>query len=112
MVRVLSSEDRSEVSASASIERPRLVERLAASATYPITLLIAPAGYGKSVVLRQYLGTWSSRNVRFALRGEHATLLGFLRGLTRGAACEVAPHAITSLAGAYERNTSSPKRGS
>ena len=111
MVRVLTGEDRSEVGASVLIERPRLVERLAASATCPIALLIAPAGYGKSVVLRQYLGTLVEPNVRFALRAEHVTLLGFLRGLTQ-ALHRVAPHAITSLAGAYERNTSSPKRGS
>ena len=111
MVRVLTSEDRSEVGASVLIERPRLVERLAASATCPIALLIAPAGYGKSVVLRQYLGTLVEPNLSFALHAEHVTLLGFLRGLTQ-ALHEVAPHAITSLAGAYERNTSSPKRGS
>ena len=111
MVRVLASEDRSEIGASVLIERPRLAERLAASARCPVALLIAPAGYGKSVALRQYLGTLVEPNVRFALRSEHVTLLGFLRGLTQ-TLHRVAPHAITSLAGAYERNTSSPKRGS
>jgi ATP/maltotriose-dependent transcriptional regulator MalT len=111
MVRVLTSEDRSDATLSASIERPRLVERLAASASYPIVLVIAPAGYGKSVVLRQYLGTLNEPNVRFALRTEHTTLLGFLRGLTE-ALRESAPHAITALAGAYERNTATTKRPS
>ena len=48
-------------------------------------------------------------NVRFALHAEHSTLLGFLRGLTE-ALREDAPHAIAALAGAYERNASSPKR--
>lgn len=109
MIRTLHGDHRSEADASAPIERTRLVERLAASATCPIALLIAPAGYGKSVVLRQYLGALVEPNVRFALRAEHATLLGFLRGLTE-ALRETAPHAIAALAGAYERNTSSPKR--
>ena len=110
MIRTLPNEDRSEFGASASIERSRLIERLAVSAKYPIALLIAPAGYGKSVILRQYLAMLVEPNVRFALHAEHATLLGFLRGLTE-ALREEAPHAITALAGAYERNASSPKRG-
>ena len=48
-------------------------------------------------------------HVRFALHGEHATLLSFLRGLAE-ALHDCAPHAITALAGAYERTTPSPKR--
>lgn len=110
MARTLQSDDRSETGAFAAIERPRLVERLHASVTHPIALLIAPAGYGKSVVLRQYLASLHESNVRFTLRSEHATLLGFLRGFAE-ALRERAPHAITALAGAYERNTASPKRG-
>jgi ATP/maltotriose-dependent transcriptional regulator MalT len=111
MVHTLQNENRSDVGAFAPIERPRLVERLAAaSAAYPIALLIAPAGYGKSVALRQFLGTLSEPNARFALRAEHASLLGFLRGLAE-ASRESAPHAITALAGAYERTTGSPQRG-
>ena len=110
MVPTLQREDRSDAGAFAPIERHRLVERLAASPDYPIVLLIAPAGYGKSVALRQYLGTLNEPTVRFTLRAEHATLLGFLRGLTE-ALGENAPHAIRALAGAYERNTASAKRG-
>jgi ATP/maltotriose-dependent transcriptional regulator MalT len=110
MTRTLPTQDRSEPGAFAPIERQRLVERLAVLASSPIALLIAPAGYGKSVVLRQYLARLEGPNVCFAVRAEHANLLGFLRGLAeilRGNA----PHAITALAGAYERNTGSPKRG-
>jgi len=108
-VRVVQGDGRSDVGAFAPIERPRLVERLAASASYPITLLIAPAGYGKSVVLRQYLRALREPYVRFSLRGEHATLLSFLRVFAE-ASQQHAPHAITALAGAYERSTASPKR--
>ncbi|MGA8100025.1 MAG: AAA family ATPase, partial [Candidatus Cybelea sp.] len=109
MVDLLHLEERTDGGAAAPIERPRLSERLTASEACPITLLIAPAGYGKSVALRQYLGTIREPNVRFALRAEHVTLLGFLRGFTESLR-ESAPHAITSLAGAYERSTGSPKR--
>jgi LuxR family transcriptional regulator, maltose regulon positive regulatory protein len=109
MVSALQREERSDGGGAAPIERPRLGERLAASETCPITLLIAPAGYGKSVALRQYLRSIREPNVRFVLRAEHVTLLAFLRGFTESLR-ESAPHAITSLAGAYERSTGSAKR--
>lgn len=110
MVQTLRSDDRAEGAAWAPIERPRLIERLSASASFPIALLVAPAGYGKSIVLRQYLRTLRQPYALFALRAEHATLLSFLRGFAE-ALGEGAPHAITALAGAYERNQASPKRG-
>ncbi|MGB6713023.1 MAG: AAA family ATPase, partial [Candidatus Cybelea sp.] len=110
MDRTLASDKGSNAGVSASIERQRLVARLHAGAAYPITLLIAPAGYGKSIVLRQYLKSLREPNACFALRAEHAELLGFLRGFSE-ALQGIAPHAITTLAGAYERNSASPKRG-
>ncbi|HET6276332.1 MAG TPA: LuxR C-terminal-related transcriptional regulator [Candidatus Cybelea sp.] len=73
-------------------------------------MLIAPAGYGKSVALRQYLGSLVEHKVCFSLRSDHSTLLGFLRGFAEAFA-DHAPHAIEALAGAYERNTSSANRG-
>lgn len=98
------------VDASAFIARPRVSERLASAAKYPISLLIAPAGYGKSVALRQHLRALGEPNVCFGLRSEHATLLGFLRGFCEALLHE-APHAITALAGAYERSGDSQRRG-
>lgn len=89
--------------------RPRLLERLKTAATFPITLIIAPAGYGKSMLLRQYLDAARETTVRFAVRAEHGQLLGFLRGFTEALGSHV-PHASTSLAGAYERNQASPRR--
>jgi len=110
MARALQREKRSDVGAFAPIERPRVIARLAASASFPITLVVAPAGYGKSVILRQYFETLGEPPVRFALRAEHGTLLGFLRGLTE-ALGERAPHATAALADAFERSTTSPNRG-
>lgn len=106
----LQSKERTDVGAFAPIERPRVVARLAASESFPITLVVAPAGYGKSVILRQYLRTLHEPPVRFALRAEHGTLLGFLRGLTE-ALGERAPYAMTALADAFERSTASRDRG-
>jgi len=102
------AEERGDCGAFAPVVRTRLLERLAASATYPIALLIAPAGYGKSVALKDYLASVGGSTVRFALRPEHATLLSFLRGFAE-ALRDHAPHLITTLAGAYERAASSPK---
>src|SRR5579862_193372 len=110
MARALQSQVRSDVGAFAPIERPRVVARLAASASFPITLVVAPAGYGKSVILRQYFHTLHEPSVRFALRAEHGTLLGFLRGLTE-ALGDRAPHAMPALSDAFERSTASPNRG-
>jgi LuxR family maltose regulon positive regulatory protein len=110
MIRTLQGDERTDSGAFVPIERPRLVERLSVSANFPIALLVAPAGYGKSVVLRQYLRSLRQPCARFALRAEHATLLSFLRGFAE-ALGESAPHATTALAGAYQRNQASPKRG-
>lgn len=83
--------------------RPRLLERMTAAARAPIVVLAAPAGFGKSVTLSQYLGELRERWVRFDLGGEHRTLLGFLDGLS-AALAPIAPHARASLPGAYERS--------
>ena len=68
--------------------------------------IAAPAGYGKSVALRQYLATLSAPSIRFDCGSEHATLLGFLRGLCEAIAAH-APHAAATLAGAYDRSRAS-----
>jgi LuxR family transcriptional regulator, maltose regulon positive regulatory protein len=111
MIRTLSQERAdSDAGAFAPIARPRIVDRIAAVSGRSVVLLIAPAGYGKSVALRQYLSTLSDSYVRFDVSSEHAKLLGFLRGLALTVE-KAAPHALAALAGAYERNPASPTRG-
>ncbi len=88
------------------IARPRVVERLQAAGRQPIVLIAAPAGYGKSVALRQYLATLTAPCIRFDCGSEHAELLGFLRGLCEAIASH-APHAAATLAGAYDRSRAS-----
>lgn len=91
--------------------RGRVVERLASAARQRVVLLVAPAGYGKSVALRQFLDTVSEPCARFDVLPDHATLLGFLRGFSEALAT-VAPDARRTLPGAYEKNAGSPTPGS
>jgi ATP/maltotriose-dependent transcriptional regulator MalT len=86
--------------------RARVMERLANAFTHRIAFVIAPAGFGKSVAVRHYLDSVEIDHVRYALRGEHATLLGFARGLAE-ALQPVVPGAIRSVAEAYEKASAS-----
>jgi len=92
------------------IVRTRIIERIAAAAFQRVVLVVAPAGYGKSVALRHYLETVDTAKVRYDVRPEHATLLGFLRGFS-DALLDAAPDARKTLSGAYERNRSSSNVG-
>jgi ATP/maltotriose-dependent transcriptional regulator MalT len=92
------------------IPRPRIVERIAAAAHQRVVLLVAPAGYGKSVALSQFLAELDEPWLRFDLRPEHNTLPGVLRGLSE-AIEQAAPEARATLAVAYERNRASTTPG-
>lgn len=92
------------------IFRTRVIDRVAAAAFQRIVLIVAPAGYGKSVALRQYLDRVPGEKILYDVRHEHATLLGFLRGFC-DAVIDVAPDARKTLPGAYERNQSSASPG-
>ncbi len=93
------------------VVRPRIIDRLQAAARGRIVLIIAPAGYGKTVALRQYLATMATTpSALFALRSDHATLLGFLRGFAE-ALGEVAPDLRKTVFGAYEKNAASKTPG-
>ncbi len=92
------------------IVRRRVVERIASAALQRVVLIVAPAGYGKSVALRQYLETVSDPCVRYEVMPDNAGLLGFLRGFA-DAVAEIAPDARGTLAGAYEKNAASASPG-
>jgi ATP/maltotriose-dependent transcriptional regulator MalT len=92
------------------IIRRRVVDRIASAAMQRVVLIVAPAGYGKSVALRHYLDTLSEPHVRYDVLSENAGLLGFLRGFA-DAVAEVAPDARGTLAGAYEKNAGSQSPG-
>ena len=90
------------------VERRRLSTRLANGAKYPVTLLVAPAGYGKSIALDSYLRDVSGEVLRFNVRRAHGSLARFTRALA--AAFEPSlPRMGQSLAIAHERAIQSPK---
>lgn len=61
MIRSVAPEGRPDLGgAFQPIIRPRLIDRLATAAAYRIAIVIAPAGFGKSVAIRQYLSTLDS----------------------------------------------------
>ncbi len=92
------------------IPRRRVLDRIASAAMQRVVLIVAPAGYGKSVALRQYLDLVDGPRVRLDVLPDNAGLLGFLRGLS-DALAEIAPDARATLAGAYEKNAASASPG-
>ena len=92
------------------IDRPRVLERLATAAQYRIATIIAPAGFGKSVAVRQYLATVAS-SVVYDVPPDAATLLPFVRGFA-DALEGVVPALRRSLATALDgaRNSATPGR--
>ena len=92
------------------IVRRRVVDRIASAAMQRVVLIVAPAGYGKSVALRHYLDTLAEPHLRYDVLGENAGLLGFLRGFA-DAVAEIAPDARGTLAGAYEKNAGAQSPG-
>jgi ATP/maltotriose-dependent transcriptional regulator MalT len=90
------------------LERPRLCAQLANAAKFRVTLLAAPAGFGKSVVLDAYLREVSGDVLRFNVRRTHGSLARFTRALA--AAFEPSlPRMGQSLAIAHERAIQSPR---
>ncbi|MBV8332867.1 MAG: hypothetical protein JO192_09055 [Candidatus Eremiobacteraeota bacterium] len=81
---------------SSRLMRPRINDRLARATEFPIALIVAPAGFGKSVALRDFLLSARTDAVRCDVRPEDAALLAFARRLAE-ALSGVAP----SIAGAF-----------
>ncbi len=82
--------------------RARVNDRLTRAARFPVTLIVAPAGFGKSVALRDFLATARVDAVRYDVAREHRTLMAFAQGLS--AALEpVAPTAAAAFAAMQQR---------
>ncbi|MGH7328655.1 MAG: AAA family ATPase, partial [Polyangiaceae bacterium] len=84
------------------IDRERVVSFLGGTRQNRVVLLVAQAGYGKSIALRQYLQRETQPYAFFRVEPETATLIGFLRGLTESLERFV-PGAHLSLTMAHER---------
>ncbi len=92
------------------VVRPRVIDRIASAASQRVVLVVAPAGYGKSLAVGQYLDTSSEPYVRFDAKPEHARLLGFLRGFA-DALSTVTVDARRTLKAAYEASCPSRTQG-
>ncbi len=62
--------------------RSRLNDRLARATRYPVTLILAPAGFGKSVALRDFIETTRLDAIRYDVNRDDRTVLAFVRGLS------------------------------
>lgn len=82
--------------------RARINERLTRAARFPVTLIVAPAGFGKSVALRDFLATSRLDAVRYDVRREDGTLLSFVRGLSE-ALEPLAPSALAAYPAVGQR---------
>jgi LuxR family maltose regulon positive regulatory protein len=91
------------------IDRPRVLDRLATAAQYRIATIIAPAGFGKSVAVRQFLAGVSS-SVVYDVPPDASTLLPFVRGFA-DALESVVPALRRSLATALDGARSSEAPG-
>ena len=72
-------------------------DRLARAVAYPVTLIVAPAGFGKSVALRDFVETSRLDAVRYNVSRDDSTLLTFVRRLSEALA-PVAPSARAAFA--------------
>ena len=91
------------------IDRPRVLDRLATAAQYRIATIIAPAGFGKSVAVRQFLASVAS-SVVYDVPPDASTLLQFVRGFA-DALEGVVPALRRSLATALDGARSSDAPG-
>ena len=84
------------------LTRPRLTQRIARAAAYPVTAIFGAAGFGKSVALSDYLTTERIDHVRYDVRTDHTSLFEFVRGFAKALEPRV-PQALASFASAQER---------
>jgi LuxR family maltose regulon positive regulatory protein len=87
--------------------RSRLNERLTRATRFPVTLLCAAAGFGKTTALRDFIESARFDAVRFDVRPEDDTLFAFARGLSESLG-SVAPSIEAAYPAAHERLLSSP----
>lgn len=91
------------------LKRSRLNDRLARAALFPIAVIVAPAGFGKSIALRDFLLSSRMDAVRFDVRREERSLLAFARRFSEVVE-PLAPSAAASFIALQERILSANER--
>lgn len=91
------------------IIRPRISQRIDAAAAGRIILIVAPAGYGKSLALSHWLDCRQRPYLRFDVHAEHNTLLGFARGIAE--AFSQLPALRKTVATAFQNSASAAAPG-
>ena len=86
--------------------RARINDRLARAARYPVTLIVAPAGFGKTVALRDFVETSRLEAVRCNVGRDDGTLLTFAYRLSE-ALEPAAPTVLAAFAAMQQRLLSS-----
>lgn len=82
--------------------RSRINDRLARAAHYPVTLIVAPAGFGKTVALRDFIAAAGLDVAQYSVPREDATLLAYAHGLARALGGR-APDALAAFPAIQER---------
>jgi ATP/maltotriose-dependent transcriptional regulator MalT len=77
-------------------------KRLERAVTFPILVAYAPAGFGKTTVLREFFAARGRPYRRLQLSSTHGDLLGFMRAFANCLG-DVAPALLASFMGVYDR---------
>jgi len=93
-----------------SIPRPRVQARLAEACAERVALIVAPAGYGKSVALNAYLTSLSTQYLRYDVDESGTNLASFVRGFVESIG-GIAPTALSTLADALRSVLNSSTAG-
>ncbi len=89
------------MTSAARLARERLTARLRESVQYPVTVIRAPEGFGKTTAIRQFLAAHDCKTLELGLLPEHGTLAAFARALAQTLA-PVSPGLLSSYAYAIE----------
>lgn len=96
------------MTAQLDLDRPAVRKALERASGNAVTLVVAPAGSGKSAAIGAYLATTGTQAIRFTVRPSHTSLSRFVRGLADTLGTEL-PQVAQSLAIAHERAFQSPR---
>jgi LuxR family maltose regulon positive regulatory protein len=87
---------------SSRLMRARINQRLERASRFPVTLIVAPAGFGKTVALRDFIETARLNVLKYDVRRDDGSLLAFVRRLSETLE-QVAPTALAAFASMQER---------